>query len=147
MKKSVKIILILILAGIVIGGGGVYYVFNKPHRNIEKEKVAFNMTPSELFAEYSANEEASNAKFIGQIINVKGEIVELSKTDKEVSIVLGDAMEGVTCALDSAAIVANKDKIAALAEGQTVSLKGKCDGMDMIMGVVLTRCYFTEEKK
>ena len=34
-----------------------------------------------------------------------------------------------------------KEIINQLQLGDKISLKGKCDGFDMIMGVVLTRCY------
>lgn len=147
MKKSIKIILILLGAGIIIGGGAIYWVFNKPHRNIEKEKAEFVMTAPELFSEYSENEDAGNTKFISKVIQVSGEIVEINKDGNDITVVLGDAMEGVSCALDSAAVVNGKEQIAKLEEGQTATLKGKCDGIDMIMGVVLTRCYFAEESE
>ena len=147
MKKGVKIILIIIAAGIILGGGGVYYVFNKPHRDVEGEKAAFTMDAKALFDEYNANEAAGNLKFGDKIIQVKGKIVEVTKDGFQVSVVLNDEMEAVNCTLDSVTIVNDKALVEAIKVGDEISLKGKCDGFDMIMGVVLTRCYFGVEKE
>lgn len=145
MKKSVKILLYLAITGIVIGGATVYYVFNKPHRDVEGETPAFVMTAQELFDEYNENEDAGNLKFGAKVIQVNGQIVDIAKGVGEVSIVLNDEMEGVNCALDSMTIVKNKAEIDALNIGDDITLKGKCDGFDMIMGVVLTQCFIIEE--
>lgn len=133
----------LIIVGIGIAGGlsTIYYVFNKPHRDVEGEKPAFTMTAINLFEEYNSNEEAGNLKFLNKVIQVTGDIVDISNEGYEVSIILSDEMEGVNCLLDSMEIVNNKTEINTLKTGDNITLKGKCDGFDMIMGVVLTRCY------
>lgn len=146
MKKFLIITLSIVGAGLLIGGGVVWYVFNKPQRNVEKEKPAFVMTAADLYAEYSSNEEAGNAKFSNKVIEVTGEIVEITPGENETSIVLLDPMEGISCALDSIIVADNKEKIENLNIGDEITLKGKCDGIDMIMGVVLTRCYFAEKE-
>jgi len=144
MKKGIRNLFFLALAGLVIGAGVVYYVFNKPHRDVEGEAAAYTMSASEFFEEYSANEEAGNLKFGDKIIQVSGQIVEISKLDNEVSIVLNDEMEGINCALDSLMVAENQKRINTLNVGDDITLKGKCDGFDMIMGVVLTRCFIVE---
>ncbi len=141
MKKSIKIILIIVVVGLVSGLSTVYYVFNKPHRNVEGEAPAYIMDAAALYNEYSKNETTANEKFGDKIIQVSGKIVELSKNGYEISIVLNDEMEGVNCMLDSMTIDRNKSFIDNLKTGDDITLKGKCDGFDMIMGVVLTRCF------
>ena len=141
MKKGWKIFLFIAVIGIVVGLGTIYYVFNKPHRNVEGEKPAFTIEAKTLFEEYNMDEEAGNLKFGDQVLQVTGKIVEITSDNFEVSIVLSDEMEGVNCSLDSITIVENKTKVDALKLGDDITLKGKCDGFDMIMGVVLTRCY------
>jgi hypothetical protein len=145
MKKGLKNLLILGLVGLMVGLGVVYYVFNKPHRDVEGEVPAYTMEAKALFDEYNANEEAGNLKFGDKVIQVTGEIVELSNEGDEVSFVLNDGMEGVNCALDSMMIVDNKALVDKLAVGDKVTVKGKCDGFDMIMGVVFTSCFIIEE--
>ena len=141
MKKGLRIFLIIAVVGLVSGLSTVYYVFNMPHRDVENEQPSFTITAAELFAEYNSNENISNDKFGDKVIQVSGIIVELSNEGYQVSITLNDEMEGVNCALDSITIVENKLLINNFAIGDEVTLKGKCDGFDMIMGVVLTRCF------
>ncbi len=144
MNKLLKIFLIVAAVGLVTGLATVYYVFNKPHRDVENENPAFVMQAAALFNEYNGNEEVSNTKFGDQVIQVTGEIVELSIEGYQVSITLNDEMEGVNCGLDSLTVVKNKPLVENLNIGDQITLKGKCDGFDMIMGVVLTRCFIIQ---
>jgi hypothetical protein len=144
MNKTIKNLLILALIGLVIGGGVVYYVFNMPHRDIEGEKASFKIEASTLFTEYSNNEEAGNKKYGDKVIQVTGKIVEIAKEGNEISFVLNDEMEGVNCSLDSVMIINNVDMANKYIIGDNITLKGKCDGFDMIMGVVLTQCFIVK---
>ena len=128
----------------ITGLSTVYYVFNKPHRNVADEPPSFTMNATALYTEYSSDEEASNLKFADKVVQVSGEIAELSIDGYQVSVVLNDEMEGVSCALDSMTIDNHKSVINALKIGDIITLKGKCDGFDMIMGVVFTRCFIVE---
>jgi len=141
MKKGLKIFLIIAAVGLITGLSTVYYVFNKPHRDVENEKPAFVMNATTLFSDFNEHEDISNEKYGDQIIQVTGNISELNIDGFQVSITLNDEMEGVNCALDSLTIDQNKVFINSLIIGEKITLKGKCDGFDMIMGVVLTRCF------
>lgn len=144
MNKTIKIFLIVAVVGIILGLSGVYYAFNKPHRNVEDEKAAFTMEATALYDEFNTDEAVATPKFDDQVIEVTGAIAGLTIDGYKVSIILNDEMEGIDCSLDSMAIVQNKEIIDALAVGDNITLKGKCDGFDMIMGVVLTRCFIIE---
>jgi len=145
MKKGIKIVLIIVIAGALIGAGSVYYVFNKPHRNVEGEAAAFKMEAKAFFDEFNTDETASNTKYLNKVIQVKGKIVSFTKETGEVSITLNSETEGINCAMDSTGVVENKVEIDKLKVGDDVTLKGKCDGFDMIMGIVLTRCFLVKE--
>lgn len=144
MKKGIKIFLIIALVGLVTGLSTVYYVFNKPHRDIAGETPSYTMQANSLFNDYNNNEEISNQKYANSVIQVSGTIAELSITDNQVSLVLNDEMEGVNCALDSSTIELNQLAINNLKVGDDITIKGKCDGFDMIMGVVLTQCFIIQ---
>ncbi|MFY0673234.1 MAG: hypothetical protein JXQ87_07510 [Bacteroidia bacterium] len=146
MSKTLKILLVFAGLGILVGGSVVFYVFNKPHRNIEEEAPAFTMVASSFYNEFSSDEAAGNLKFGNQVIQVNGPIAEVSLNGAEATIVLNDEMEGISCTLDSTAVANNEEKIKALSIGDQVTLKGKCDGFDMIMGVVLTKCFFVNDE-
>jgi len=141
MNKYLKIFLIVAIVGIVAGSVAVYYIFNIPARDVENEKPAFTLEAANLYNDFNNDEEAANLKYGDQIIQVKGSVVEKSVEGYQVSITLNDEMEGVNCALDSITYVNNKELIDNLLSGDNITLKGKCDGFDMIMGVVLTRCF------
>ena len=49
MKKLIKIGIILFLLGIVAATGTYFYVFHKAHRNIAKEKPAYEICAKDLF--------------------------------------------------------------------------------------------------
>ncbi len=141
MKKGLKIFLIIAVIGLVAGLSTVYYIFNMPHRDVENEAPAYTIEASALFEEYNNDEDATHIKYGDKILQVNGKIAELSIEGYQVSITLNDEMEGVNCSLDSIAIAQNMELINQLKLGDNITLKGKCDGFDMIMGVVLTRCY------
>lgn len=146
MKKLTKIILILFCVGLVSGIGTYLYVFHKPHRNLENEKPAYIYAAEKLVTEYTADEMAGNKKFADKALDVSGEVVEKNVSDKQITFVLYDAMGGVSCSFDSTYIAENKDKLIAITQGQHVTIRGKCDGLDMILGVVLTCCVIPDDK-
>lgn len=141
MKKLFKIGLILFGFGLIAALGTYIYVFHKPHRNIAKEEPAFIMEASQLQAEFSSNEEESYTKYGNKVIQVHGEVVDVVLNENSASLTLIDAMEGINCAFDSASMLKNKDKLENISTGDIVEVKGQCDGYDMIMGVVLSRCF------
>lgn len=147
MNKYLKIFLVLALVGLVVGGSVVYYVFNMPHRDVEGEAPAFTMVASDFYNDYNSDEDAGNTKYLNQVIQVTGPIADISQNGIELTIILNDDMEGVSCALDSAAVVNNKEMLSSLEIGDQVTLKGKCDGFDMIMGIVLTKCFVIVEEE
>lgn len=139
-KKLLKLFLILFGIGTITGFSLFLYVFHKPQRNLANEKPAFIVEPKALYSDFNSDEKASNAKYGDKAIQLKGEIVDLSLKDNGATIVLADPMAGVSCSFDSITVSENKDSFAKLKVGDQVTVKGKCDGFDMIMGVVLTRC-------
>jgi len=144
MNKYLKIFLFLFGIGLISGIGVYLYVFHKPHRNIAKEKSAFQVTAIQLLDEFSSDETATYAKYGNQVLEVSGNVADVSKSEGVLSIVLEDASMGVTCAFDSIYVTGNSDLLKNISTGTSVKLKGQCDGYDMIMGVVLTRCVLVE---
>ncbi len=146
MNKYLKIGLWAALAGLIIGLSTVYYIFNMPHRNLENEKPDFTLTAQELYNDFSADETAGNLKYGDKAIQVSGVVIEKTVHENDATIVLNDAMEGISCSFDSLYLVNNNEKIVKIELGETITVKGKCDGIDMIMGVVLTKCVLTDDK-
>jgi tRNA_anti-like len=145
MKKFLKVILILFIIGLIFGFGVYMYVFHKPHRNLANEKPAFTLTASELLKQFSAREDSAYKVYGDKALQVSGKIADITKKGNDITFVLEDQNSGVSCSFDSAYCVVNKAIIDGLKSGDEVKLKGKCDGYDPIMGVVLTRCVLVEK--
>jgi len=145
MNKIFKIILILGAFGILSASAVYLYVFHKPHRNITKETPAYVIEAPEFYSEFSNDETAAYEKYGNQVIQVSGEVVNISLSENSASVVLLDEMEGIACAFDSLGMAKQLNHLMAINVGDEVSLKGQCDGYDMIMGVVLTRCILLED--
>ena len=141
MNKPLKILVIILSAGFLIGAVAVYYIFNKPHRNINLETAAYSINAQSFFVEFSNHKALSNKKYVDRVVQVTGTIAELFVDDTQVSIVLYNSNKGVNCELDEITIAQNRQMVKALKVGDEITLKGKCDGFDVIMGVVLTQCF------
>lgn len=140
MKKFFKIWLILFGVGVLSAIGTYIYIFHKPHRNIAKEKPAYVLNAQDLYIEFSSNENTSYEKYGNKVLQISGEVVEISVSNNSASITILDEMEGINCAFDSITMVKNHNQLIQIEEGDRIEIKGQCDGYDMIMGVVLSRC-------
>lgn len=136
-----KYLIFAILVGIVAAGFG-FYMYNKPHKNIESSKVDFKMEAKTLFAEFEENEAAANTKYLDKIVEVSGIVKAVNSEDGETSIMLetGNEMSGVNCSLDNL----TKHKRVTFTIGEKVSFKGLCTGV--LMDVVIVRCVEVEKK-
>jgi tRNA_anti-like len=145
MKKNIKYILIVAGLGIIFGIAAVLFTFFKPQRNIEKEKPAYIMEPGSFCAEFSTNEDSSYIKYRDQVIQLTGEVIEFSLEENSVSVVFVKSIGGITCSFDSITMVNELPRLSKILVGDTLTLKGRCDGYDMIMGVVLSRCVLLNQ--
>lgn len=132
MKKILLFLLVLVI------GGGAYgiYMYNKPHKNMQRQGADFELSASDLYSDFENDESAANTKYLDKIIQVSGNIREIIKEEDKVSIILetGNLLGGITCELDDH----SQHDISSLSEGDQLILKGICTGM--LMDVVLVRC-------
>ena len=59
-KKTIKIVALLIGAGILIAGGVGFYMFNKPARDVQKTKTDFSYNASDIVSEYLTDAQKAN---------------------------------------------------------------------------------------
>lgn len=130
-----KILLFLFILAI---GGGAYgiYMYNKPHKNMQRQAADFELSAPKLYSDFENDESAANTKYLDKIIQVTGAVREIIKEEDKVSIILeaGSLLGGITCELDDH----SQHDISEISEGDQLSLKGICTGM--LMDVVLVRC-------
>jgi len=111
-------------------------MFNMSGDSVSKKHADYTLTAAALYAEYAANEKASNSKYIGNTIEVTGTIGELSKDQQGATVIMfiePGELEGVMCTLD-------KDQSTeALKIGSNIKVKGQCTGKLDMTGVVLNK--------
>ena len=134
-KKKKKLITWVLLSVLVIlGTGGIvgYKMYTKPHRNVSQAK-SLQVTAAGLVAAYENNEANANSMYLDKILEVTGEINEVTKNQKGETVITlkGGDMSGVICTLEG---IASPD----IKPGSSVVIKGICTGF--LTDVVLVRC-------
>ena len=128
--KKLLLILLVILA--VVGAIG-FYMFNKTVPTLESEKADYSLTANELFNSYDQNESAAEQKYADKVIQVTGVVEGTKLNDSIPSLILAAEnamMGGVNCAFS--------EKVAGIKTGDTVVVKGRCQGY--LMNVILNNC-------
>ena len=152
MKKSIlKRIGIVFIVGILIAGGIVYYLFNKPHRDVQATAIDYNVTSTEIVSQYLDNVDNANDKYLSEegtskIIAVTGTVVSITSDQKNQKVVLlkgANDKAGVSCTfMESTNANASKLKVE-----QTITVKGVIrsgagfdEDLEMYEDVILEKC-------
>lgn len=135
--KMVRVLLWTFLIGLIVAFASIIYVFNMPRRNISKESPAYALDASQLISEFKKDEGFATKKYLDKAIEVKGEIKSIRALDNHSMVFsLEDAMEGVSCTVDSTDVAKNSSKLAAFTIGARRTFKGRCSGMLMDIQVI-----------
>jgi hypothetical protein len=127
-KKTKQILIVLVLAGVVIGGWAMWYVFFKPHRNVGSEKPAFTMTVDQLNTAFDESEDAISI-YIDKAMLLQGDVTEVGKQH----IAFGN----IICNFEEANPFI-EDKISV---GQKMSVQGRVSTYNDLMDeIVLDKC-------
>lgn len=108
MKKILPILLIIIL----IAGAAYWYVFHKPHRDLQNEDTAYSLSAVALVQEFSSDQSLADSLYVDQLIALKGIISEL----EDRALILDP---GVYCSLDSTTTMPD------LKVGDSVAIRGR----------------------
>lgn len=119
MKKIVLIIVaLIILAGLCYA----YYVWNKPARDVSKEK-GIHITAVAIFDSFSNNEQSANSHYLNKAIEVTGTVSNVKKNQAGETVVYlqsDDPVFGVNCTF--------KQDPGVIQKGSTITFKGVCTG-------------------
>jgi len=110
-------------------------MYYKPHRSVRKEEAAFKLSVSNLVDAFMKDEAQANNLYVGKVLEVQGPLKEMILNDSTLILLMGDStqMTGVSCYLQKD----QKEKYTRLKRGETVSVKGICNGM--LLDVVLDK--------
>jgi hypothetical protein len=131
-KKIIKFTLASVLIIVITGGFVGYKMWTKPHRNVAAAK-GITVTAAQVATAYESSEPAANSKYLDKVLEVTGNIHDISKNQKGETVVTlnGSDMSGVICTLEGTAQAPVKP-------GAAITLKGICTGY--LTDVVLVRC-------
>lgn len=122
MKKWVKVLLIIVVIGILGAAGVVYYVYNRPHRDVTKEK-GVQLSAQALYDAFRTNEAEANKLYLDKAVEMTGEVAEVS-TNQDGNVVVNfktnDPLVVINCTF--------KENPGSLQPGQTITFKGICTG-------------------
>ena len=142
MKRIYKILIMMAVLAVVAGGGAYWYTFMQPHKNMQKASPDFKLTAKNIFTEFSENEKAANTKYLGKVVELTGKVAEVKNENNQSAIVLEDMLFGVSTYMDSSYCAANPKVLQDISKGQTITIRGQCDGM--LNDVVISRAVIIE---
>ena len=150
-KKIVTWGLALMVSGIIVGGGVIFYVFNMPHRNVQNAPVDFVMEAKNLVKEYLADAQSANNRYLqeegdSKIIAVSGIVASIDEDmNRQKVVLLKEEGEhaGVSCTFMANTNV-NAEK---LKEGDKVTIKGVIrsgagydEDLELYEDVIIEKC-------
>lgn len=132
MKKVLLCLLVVVLAG----AGVAIYLWNKPHATVE-DKQAIKCSAEDLANAFTSNEEAANKKYLNQVIEVSGVVMEVTSNQdgkQVVNLAVSDPLSGVQCTMSAT----NME----IQTGKSVTIKGFCNAYTLT--VVLSDCVWVK---
>lgn len=127
MKKLLSAIALLIIVG-ALG----YYFYDKPAPGIADLDADFELTAVELVNQYTLNEQFADSIYLGKILQVEGELLQVESGEFTVITLTGIDISNVRAQLVTGVGADSfKDK-------KRVTIKGRCAGT--LLDVTLNDC-------
>ena len=129
MKKTLKIVLFVIVIGACVGAFVAYKMWNKPFDDVT-EMDGIKVNADVLYKAFETNEQTANTTYVGKVVEVTGTVgdIETSDTIARVMLTFPDAMMGaVRVTLDTRHLADAK----AVKTGDQATFKGFCNGFLM----------------
>ncbi|MEM1121831.1 MAG: hypothetical protein AAGJ18_15375 [Bacteroidota bacterium] len=141
MNKFLKFLLYFLGIVLVVGIISYYAFMNAPKASSQGKTADFTLPATELYQAFEQDEEGSNGKYIGKIVQVTGTITEISEDEQGAPVILlagVDGFGGVLCTLEAS----QAEKAAKKDLDDAVTIKGVCTGM--LMEVVVNKGILVE---
>jgi putative nucleic acid binding protein len=100
MKRRTVLIVVGVLLALTFSGVGLaVYLYSKPHLNARNLAPDFRIDASALLVEFSRDEAAASRRFVDKIIEIKGMILSREDGDNSVNVLLdtGNPAATVNC--------------------------------------------------
>jgi Golgi nucleoside diphosphatase len=123
-----------------------FFVYNKPHRNIEKAEPDFVMEAEEVIRLFEENDSSAQKKFLDKVVQFSGNVTSKESADTTVTIVFD---LGGTYVITAQMLPKYKGDAEKLSSGSRVQVKGLYNGVipgDADFGlpaaIVFNKCSF-----
>lgn len=117
-----KVLLIAAGIGLIAGLLMLYWIFNKPHRDVAKEK-GIALSAQQLYDAFRTNESAANSQYLDKAIELTGTVADVSTNQegqKVVNFSTNDPLVMINCTF--------KTDPGNLKAGDSITFKGICTG-------------------
>ncbi len=150
-RKTLKTLIWLTIAGFIIGGATIAYMFNMPHQDIQSSKTDYSLTSTQIVQEYLENIQSANEKYLAddgnsKILEISGVISKISEDFNRQIVVLMKA-EGSKAGVSASFTEETNANASQLIVGQTITIKGVIrsgaaydEDMDLYENVILEKC-------
>jgi hypothetical protein len=127
-KKVIRIVAILGITGLVIGGGVGLYMFNMPQRDVQSANTDYSVSSSQLVEEYLNDKDAADQKYLAsdgdsKILEVTGVVNRITEDFNGRKVVLlkdEQDLAGVSAAFTSE----TESTLQGITVGEPVTIKG-----------------------
>lgn len=128
MKKVIKIVAIIGISGIIIGGSVGLYMFNMPQRDVPSTKTDYSLTSTQLVSEYLLDYDAANLKYLAadgnsKVLEITGEVNRISEDFNGQKVVLLKGSQDQAGVNATFTPETNND-LTEISIGQTITVKG-----------------------
>lgn len=150
-KKFIEAGLIIIISGIVVAGGIIFYLFNMPHRDVQANSTDYKLTTTDIVREYLANAQEADEKYLDEegeskILEVSGPVASITEDFNKQKVVLlhspGDKA-GVSCTFTAI----TNGSLEGIKPGTKITVKGVIrsgasydEDLGMYEHVILEKC-------
>lgn len=117
-----KVLLTVAAIGLIAGLLMVYWIFNKPHRDVAKEK-GIALSAQQVYDAFRTNEASANSQYLDKAIELTGTVADVSTNQegqKVVNFSTNDPLVMINCTF--------KTDPGNLKAGDTITFKGICTG-------------------
>lgn len=127
-KKIFRIVAMLAIVGVLIGGGTGLYMFFKPHRDVQKTKTDYSLSSSQIVSEYLLDRDEANEKYLAvdgdsKVLEITGVVKKVSDDYNGQKVVLLKG-ENDKAGVSATFTVETNKNASNLKPGQTVTIKG-----------------------
>lgn len=122
MNKKSKIIILLatlVIIGVVSFPTIKNFVYNMGKRDIQSEKAVFTISSQSIVAEFTANADASNKKYLEKPVAINGTVTSVNGKE----VILDDVINCTFLKVDTS-----------VKKGQKLTIKGRVIGYDDLLG-------------